>query len=41
LEIRAYGVVKVYQRFSSKAKTNKPLRKILKKLRGNLSSVKG
>jgi len=35
------AVAKVYQRFSAEAKTNKPLRKILKDLRVNLSSVKG
>jgi len=35
------AVAKVYQRFSAEAKTNKPLRKLLKELRVNLSSVKG
>ena len=35
------AVAKVYQRFSAEAKPNKALRKILKELRVDLSSVKG
>ena len=40
-ELSCSAVAKVYQRFSAEAKTNKPLRKSLKELRVNLSSVKG
>ena len=35
------AVAKVYQRFSAEAKTNKPLKKIVKELGADLSSVKG
>ena len=35
------AVAKVYHRFSAEAKTDKPLRKIVKELRVDLSSVKG
>jgi len=40
LEDSSTAVAKLYQRFSAEAKTNKPLRKLLKELTIYLSSVK-